>query len=717
MRHFVGGLIATLVLGVGLAGCGGGAVGAGNSSGPVASGMNAAANPALSAPAQPTVLLATSGAATTPEVTIHMLGDSTMTTYTEDRRPQMGWGEAVPQFFSSAVKVNNWALGGRSSRSFYYEATRWPAILPQIKAGDYVIIQFAHNDQKAGGDYPTFGTYAFCSDGGTDGEGCFNRPDKVEPGVDISQHSYYQFLKKYVTEVRAKGANPILMSPIVRKYFSGTTITPQGQHNLLGINSGETVARGDYVAAMKAVATKYSVPFVDITAETKKIVETYGDASATANLYIAADSTHPQVLFANLIAKRAVEGLKALGILNTYMVPVTSLISSPGTLDWSTRYVGMPSSKTVTLSAFDLLPGSGTVTVSTPANFDVSLDGATWTRSVGVAYTNGAFVKPMYVRFSPTAAQTYTGSITFAIGGSALATTLAVTGTGVSAAGGVNSFATWYTANTSLVPVIDGLVSASNAVVQNLPSTTSKVLPVDGQDTTVARYVANTLARDNTKYLQFAVAPVAGTFSVNSISAYLTSSGSSSVVADVEYSLNANFSSATKLNTAPLTFTKEVFTKLVYPVVIQVPLGQTLYVRVYPWNSAGLLDRTLAVYGVKASGTATSQAAPTFADATSSFSLLRSGLTLNRITNQYTASITLTNSSGGPLSGPFQLTFDSLSAGVTLANAAGVHNSAPYITINAASIAAGASVTVPLTFINPNKVGIGYTNAIFTGTF
>jgi lysophospholipase L1-like esterase len=594
MRRLLCNLFGALVLSTGLGGCGGG----------IDTPARASANPApvLSAQSQERVL-ATS-LSSTAAVTIHMLGDSTMTTYSADRRPQMGWGEAVPQFFSADVKVNNWALGGRSSRSFYNEATRWPAILPQILAGDYVIIQFAHNDQKSGGDYPAYGTYAFCSDGSTDGEACTGRADKVDPTVDISQHSYYQYLKKYVSDVRARGANPILMAPIVRKYFSGTTITPQGQHNV-GIIGGELIARGDYVAAMKAVATRYSVPFVNLTAETKTIVEAYGNASATANLYISADSTHPQVLFANLIAKRAVEGLKSLGILNAYVVPVTSLISSPSTLDWSTRTVNVPSSKPVTLSAFDLLPDSGTVTVSAPANFDLSLDGTTWARNVNVSYTSGAFIQPLQVRFTATALQTYSGNITFALGGTTLATTLAVSGTGVAATGGVASFATWYTSGTSLVPVTDGPVVASDAVVRNLAGTISKVLAVDGQDTTVARYVANAPARDNSQYLQFAVAPAGASFAVNAISAYLTSSGGSTVVADMEYSLNADFSGATRLNAVPLAFTKEVFTKLAFPVAVQVSAGQTLYVRIYPWNSAGVLGKMLAVYGVKVAGSAT----------------------------------------------------------------------------------------------------------------
>jgi hypothetical protein len=189
-------------------------------------------------------------------------------------------------------------------------------------------------------------------------------------------------------------------------------------------------------------------------------------------------------------------------------------------------------------------------------------------------------------------------------------------------------------------------------------------------------------------------------------------------VADIAWSLNADFSAATKLNAAPLGFTADVFgAKLVYPVTIQVPLGQTLYVRIFPWNRAAVLGKSLAVYGVKVSGSATSQLAPLATDVTSSFSLLRSGLSWNRVTNKYSGTITLTNTGGVALNGPFQLVFGQLTAGVTLDNASGTVDGAPYITLGSGALAAGAQLTVPLTYSNPNQAGIGYTNTIFTGSF
>ena len=109
--------------------------------------------------------------------------------------------------------------------------------------------------------------------------------------------------------------------------------------------------------------------------------------------------------------------------------------------------------------------------------------------------------------------------------------------------------------------------------------------------------------------------------------------------------------------------------------------------------------------------------APTFANITSSFPVLRSGLVQNRVTGKYSGSVTLTNTSGAMVNGPFHVRLDSLPAGVTLDNASGANNGAPYITVANPSVAAGGKVTVSLVFSNPNKVGIGYTPAIFTGSF
>ena len=109
--------------------------------------------------------------------------------------------------------------------------------------------------------------------------------------------------------------------------------------------------------------------------------------------------------------------------------------------------------------------------------------------------------------------------------------------------------------------------------------------------------------------------------------------------------------------------------------------------------------------------------AGTTADVSASFKIAQSGYTVNRITNKYSGTVTFTNTSGGAVNGPMQFVLQGLPAGVTLDNKSGDKDGAPYISLSNASIAAGASVSVNVTFSNPNKAVISYTPKLFTGTF
>jgi predicted extracellular nuclease len=109
--------------------------------------------------------------------------------------------------------------------------------------------------------------------------------------------------------------------------------------------------------------------------------------------------------------------------------------------------------------------------------------------------------------------------------------------------------------------------------------------------------------------------------------------------------------------------------------------------------------------------------APTFADLSASAKIARSGFTLNRVTGKYSGAVTITNTGGAPLTGPLHLELQGLTAGVTLDGKSGDHDGAPYLTLPAASLAAGASVTVTTVFTNPAKTRFGYTARLFSGTF
>ncbi|MEL0455857.1 rhamnogalacturonan acetylesterase [Flavobacteriaceae bacterium SZ-1-7] len=213
-------------------------------------------------------------------ITIYMIGDSTMANKKNpEENPEHGWGQVLHQFFNDSVTVDNRAVNGRSSRSFIGEG-RWDSILKTLKKGDYVFIQFGHNDQK------------------------FKSPDRyTNPHV-----TYRHNLIKYITETREKGANPVLFSSIVRRNFNefGTLIDTHGEYPL------ET----------RLVGMEYEVPFIDLQYFTELLENLYGvEESKKLHLHFEPgehpyyengkeDNTHLSELGANEVAKLAISELK-----------------------------------------------------------------------------------------------------------------------------------------------------------------------------------------------------------------------------------------------------------------------------------------------------------------------------------------------------------------------------------------------------------------------
>jgi lysophospholipase L1-like esterase len=118
-----------------------------------------------------------------------MAGDSTMADKPADL-PEYGWGQALPRFFKDPAMVHNHAVNGRSTKSFIDEG-RWQKIIDELQAGDFVIIQFGHNDEKT--EDPLRGT---------------------DPKTTFSDN-----LRRFIREVRAKHAEPILATPVARRKF------------------------------------------------------------------------------------------------------------------------------------------------------------------------------------------------------------------------------------------------------------------------------------------------------------------------------------------------------------------------------------------------------------------------------------------------------------------------------------------------------------------
>jgi lysophospholipase L1-like esterase len=214
-----------------------------------------------------------------PPITVWLAGDSTMAQKQPDKRPETGWGEALqPCFDSSEVRIANRAMNGRSTRSFVAEG-RWKAIIDSLQAGDYVFIQFGHNDEKVGTNN-------------------YSSPD-----------DYRRNLVRFVDEVRAKQAQPVLFTPVVRRKFDGTQLVP---------------THGAYPDAARAAAQERSVPLVDMEHASAALVQQLGpDSSRALWLHLDAganpnypngvqDDTHFNPVGARTMAGLAIDAIRSL---------------------------------------------------------------------------------------------------------------------------------------------------------------------------------------------------------------------------------------------------------------------------------------------------------------------------------------------------------------------------------------------------------------------
>ncbi len=227
------------------------------------------------------ILLTTSAFAKDP-ITIYLAGDSTMAEKKSDKRPETGWGEFLQQHFKAQkVRVENHAMNGRSTRTFI-EEKRWQVILEKLKPGDYVFIEFGHNDQPK------------------------------EKASHTSPEAFRNNLRCFVNETREKKAYPILLTPVMRRRFD---------------DKGEFFdTHFEYPDLMRAVARESNVPLIDMQRKSERVIKEYG-IEGSKKLFLqlkpgehpnypqgVEDNTHFSPLGAELMAAEAVAGLRELHI-------------------------------------------------------------------------------------------------------------------------------------------------------------------------------------------------------------------------------------------------------------------------------------------------------------------------------------------------------------------------------------------------------------------
>lgn len=166
-------------------------------------------------------------------IDVFLIGDSTMADKREEVRPETGWGQALPDFFTAKVAVHNHARNGRSSKSFIDQG-RWDKVLGELGSGDYVFIQFAHNDQK---DYDT---------------SRYTAPDG----------QFKANLARFINESLSLGATPVVFTPVVRRVFDSTGFL----HD----------THGPYSEAIRQVAREMEVDLIDLNVLTERHVNALG---------------------------------------------------------------------------------------------------------------------------------------------------------------------------------------------------------------------------------------------------------------------------------------------------------------------------------------------------------------------------------------------------------------------------------------------------------
>ena len=220
------------------------------------------------------------------------VGNSTMRTGTKGNgnNGQWGWGYFFPDFFDKdSVTVENHALGGMSTRTFYTRL--WPDVLKGVQAGDYVMIELGHNDNgpydsgRARATIPGIGTDSLCV-------------TIAETGEKETVYTYGEYLRRYINQVKAKGAYPILLSLTPRKAW----------------DEAGRVVRVDKTFGLWArqVAEAEDVPFIDLNEISASKYDTFGPDKVEYMFYL--DRIHTSQFGAVENARSAAEGLRQLDI-------------------------------------------------------------------------------------------------------------------------------------------------------------------------------------------------------------------------------------------------------------------------------------------------------------------------------------------------------------------------------------------------------------------
>ena len=185
----------------------------------------------------------------TPRKTkVYLIGDSTMCIKPPSAYPEAGWGMPFAFFFDQTVQVENRAQNGRSTRTFM-EARLWKPVIDSLKEGDYVFIQFGHNDEVSTKDSYT------------------------------DEKKFKENLLQYVNETRSRNANPVLITPVARRRFDSSG-NVEGSHEI-------------YSSIVRETAKVAGVPLIDLDKSSQELLQKLGPVNSKALFLNLEKDEHP----------------------------------------------------------------------------------------------------------------------------------------------------------------------------------------------------------------------------------------------------------------------------------------------------------------------------------------------------------------------------------------------------------------------------------------
>ena len=230
--------------------------------------------------------------------TIHLMGDSTMAEKDlTGGNPERGWGMMFQNFLDDSFQVVNYAQNGRSTKSFI-DRGLWDKVYNALQPGDYVFIQFGHNDAKA------------------------DDPERYAPAFG----AYQDNLRTFIRGARAKGATPVLLTPLARRWFKNGQL--------------DRNCHTDYPAAMKQVAQEEGVTLLDITTKSLDWLESLGDEPSKAYFMISTgkdDNTHTIARGARKVTELVCEALQEqIPAIGEHLVRYDIVVDRTGHGDYMT---------------------------------------------------------------------------------------------------------------------------------------------------------------------------------------------------------------------------------------------------------------------------------------------------------------------------------------------------------------------------------------------